>query len=445
MNGALIGLVAWLSAAPQPGTELQYKGTLSHQTKSGEAEVKSFTLYAVTVDNDEGDAQLAYYLEERGGGSFGWPERFGVLSLTGAASAKQHPIRLLYTHNEQQYPLPVRSPFFEFADKLEPQAKWTDGRYSYVVTRRKSLKSREGLLVEVSSNLGRIQALIVDPVAGALLSLDEKIVIGRGDEFQLKLELQSQKQIVGDELSRNHTCLTSLLTMQSELGRTGEQKLVELTRDQLKTLQKNIPRYEKEAEGTPWSRLVASIALDLQQQQKRLDGEAGLEKKLVGRMAPEWNLTLSDGSKFSSDDAKDKVVVLHFWQYRGEPLNEPYGQIGYLDFLNNKRKKLGVRVIGINVDERFANPDQKNTAIRSMKKLLEFMNVGYEMATDDETTLSEFGDPRATGAPLPLWIVIGHDGKVVHHHTGFYDIKPDEGLKQLDEAVVEALRKQKAK
>jgi len=162
-------------------------------------------------------------------------------------------------------------------------------------------------------------------------------------------------------------------------------------------------------------------------------------------MAPEWNLTLSDGSKFSSDDAKDKVVVLHFWQYRGEPLNEPYGQIGYLDFLNNKRKKLGVRVIGINVDERFANPDQKNTAIRSMKKLLEFMNVGYEMATDDETTLSEFGDPRATGAPLPLWIVIGHDGKVVHHHTGFYDIKPDEGLKQLDEAVIEALRKQKAK
>ena len=144
MNGALIGLVTWLSVtAPQPGTELQYTGTLSHQTKSGDAEVKSFTLYAVTLNSEMGDPQLAYHLEERGGGSFGWPERFGVLPLAAVASGKQRPIRLLYRHNEQQYPLPVRSPFFEFADKLAPQATWTDGRHQYVVTRRKSMKGRE--------------------------------------------------------------------------------------------------------------------------------------------------------------------------------------------------------------------------------------------------------------------------------------------------------------
>ena len=170
-----------------------------------------------------------------------------------------------------------------------------------------------------------------------------------------------------------------------------------------------------------------------------------MQKKLVGQEAPKWKLKLVDGTTFSSSDAKDKVVVLHFWQYRGEPLSEPYGQIGYLDFLNNKRKKLGVRVVGVNVDERFAGTENKGAATLSMKKLLEFMNVGYEMAIDDESTLAEFGDPRALGAPLPLWIVIGHDGKVAHYHTGVYDIKPDEGLKQLDDAVVEAIRRQKAK
>jgi len=47
------------------------------------------------------------------------------------------------------------------------------------------------------------------------------------------------------------------------------------------------------------------------------------------------------------------------------------------------------------------------------------------------------------GSPLPLWVVIGHDGKVVHYQIGFYNITPDEGLKQLDEAVVLALRKQR--
>jgi hypothetical protein len=136
------------------------------------------------------------------------------------------------------------------------------------------------------------------------------------------------------------------------------------------------------------------------------------------------------------------VIVFHFWQYRGEPLNEPYGQIGYLDFLYSKRKKLGITVIGVNVDERFGTA-QSAVATRSMKSLLDFMKISYAMATDDGTILAEFGDPRSAGAALPLWIVIGHDGTVTHYHSGFYNIKPDEGLKQLDEAVIEAVRRQK--
>ena len=213
----------------------------------------------------------------------------------------------------------------------------------------------------------------------------------------------------------------------------------------MKSIQKELPRIERGAEGTTWTRLVAAIGRDLQQQQKRLDGLSGLQKKRVGSPAPEWSLKLANGAAISSDDVKGKVVVLHFWQYRGEPLSEPYGQIGYLDFLNNKRKKLGASVIGVNVDERFATPGQTAAATRSMKKLLEFMNVGYDMSVDDGTILSAFGDPRDYGAPLPLWVVIGHDGSVTHYHSGYYDIKPDEGLKQLDDAVIEALRRQKAK
>ncbi len=446
MNGAMIGLVVWLAGLDlQGGTELRYAGTLFQQTKSGETEVKAFSLYALTLVDENGKPQIAYQLDERGGGSWGWTEQFGVLPLTDLAATKLRPIQLLYTHEEQYYSLPVRSPIFEFRDKLALSATWTDGQREYVVTRKRNLKNREGLQVEVSSNLGRRQTMIVEPATGILLSLEEKIVIGRGDEFQLKMELQSQKQLTDSELAKSRRSLDSLLGIQQGLGRTGEQKVVELTLDQLKSIQKELPRIQKEAEETAWSRFVASIARDLLQQQKRLDGVAGLQKKLVGQEAPKWNLKLVDGTTFSSSDAKDKVVVLHFWQYRGEPLNEPYGQIGYLDFLNSKRKKLGVRVVGVNVDERFAGTENRGAATRSMKKLLEFMNVGYEMAIDDESTLAEFGDPRVSGASLPLWIVIGHDGKVVHYHSGFYDIKPDEGLKQLDDAVVEAIRRQKTK
>ena len=102
-------------------------------------------------------------------------------------------------------------------------------------------------------------------------------------------------------------------------------------------------------------------------------------------------------------------------------------------------------MIGINVDSRFAETDKVGAANRSLKKLQEFMNLGYDVAIDDGALLTSFGDPRSLGSPLPLWVVIGHDGKVAHYHIGFYEIRPDEGLKQLDEAVVEALRKQKAK
>ena len=30
------------------------------------------------------------------------------------------------------------------------------------------------------------------------------------------------------------------------------------------------------------------------------------------------------------------MLVLHFWDYRDKPLRQPYGQVGYLDFLRRK-------------------------------------------------------------------------------------------------------------
>ena len=446
MNVSMIGLAVWLTAIELPvGTSFQYSGTLSQQTKSGEIEVKSLTLDAVVVTAENGSTQLAFLIEERGGGAWAWPERFGLLPLSAEAASANSSIRILYHHDDQQYPLPIRSPFFEFSDKLALQSSWTDGRREYVVTRKRNLKNRDGLQVEVSTNSGKSQTLVVETGSGILLSLDEKIVVGRGDELRLKMELSSQSQLSPADLARYQPAMDSLLALRSELGRTGEQKLVELTADQMKLVQKELPRIEKQAEGTPWSRLVATISRDLKQQQKRLDGVAGLQKLLVGHPAPDWSLKSVDDRVLSSSETKGKVVVLHFWQYRGETLVEPYGQIGYLDFLNNKRKKLGVKVIGINVDDRFAGSEQKGAAMRSMKKLIEFMNVGYEMAIDDGSALIGFGDPRTSGAPLPLWIVIGHDGNVSHCHTGLYDIKPDEGLKQLDDAIIDALRKQNAR
>lgn len=449
---ATLMMVSQVSIAAIPvGTELQYNGTLSQHVKGSPVEAKSLSVVAVVLKELEEGFQVAWNVEERGGGGWAWPERFGtfVTNSSGAATtgekSKFKPIRLLHTHDGTQYPLMVRSPVFEFRDKLAAESVWSDGRLEYRVTRKRKVKDRDCWQIETASNIGRAQTMIVEASTGILVSLDERVFMGRGDEFQLKIELVAQKTLPSADLEKSQMAFETLSAMQAGLARTGDQKVVELTDVQLKLVSDSIGRIEKQSEGTAWSKLASVISKDLVQQQRRLEGVAGLEKKFVGQPAPSLSLKQANGTPIPEAELKDKVVVLHFWEYRGDPLSEPYGQVGYLDFLSNKRKKLGAKVIGVNVDPRFADKANAGGAARSQKKLQEFMNLGYDIAADDGALLTQFGDPRTLGSPLPLWIVIGHDGKILHYHIGFYDIRPDEGLKQLDEAVIDALRRQKAK
>ena len=63
---------------------------------------------------------------------------------------------------------------------------------------------------------------------------------------------------------------------------------------------------------------------------------------------------------------------------------------------------------------------------------------------DDGTLLGKFGDPRRLDEKLPLWVVIGTDGKIAHYSTGFFNIKPDQGLKQLEAVIVDLVKQQRA-
>ena len=446
MNLLLVGwlLAAGTSAGELPiGIELQYSGSLAPQSKVATGESKAFSITALAVAAEDGSSRLVWSLDERGAGGWTWPERFGTLTL--ATAKNTQPIRLLHLHDAVPYFIGVRSPLFEFQDKLAADATWTDGRLEYKVARKRKVKDRDCWQVEVASNIGRSQTLLIDAANGVLVSVEERVFMGRGDEFQLKMDLQSQKTLAAADLDKAQAAFDSLRQLQSSLGRTGEQKVVELTAPQLKTAQDVIGKIEQQSEGTMWSKVAGVIARDLQQQQRRLEGVAGLAKKFVGQTAPKSMFKLANGSTIPAADIQGKVVVLHFWEYRNENVLEPYGQTGYLEFLNHdmKRKKLVVKVIGVNVDPRVAERENSGAAIQSMRKFKEFMNLEYDVAVDDGTILGQYGDPRTLGSPLPLWIVIGHDGKIAHYHIGYYTIKPDEGLKQLNEAVVAALRKQR--
>jgi hypothetical protein len=95
-----------------------------------------------------------------------------------------------------------------------------------------------------------------------------------------------------------------------------------------------------------------------------------------------------------------------------------------------------VAVYGVAVDRRFNDPATASQASRAVKRLKSFMNLGYEIAADrDGKLLKAFGDPTQFDAKLPLWVVIGPDGKILHYRTGYYEIDRELGLAEIDAIV----------
>lgn len=429
-----------------PAVELRYAGTLSKLGRSGpEQPIKRFTIYSVVQRTGDGK-RLTFLTEERGGGAWAWPERFGVVELSPTNAATAGNIRLLAEHDGLPHPLNVRQPLFEFASKLsdgdEGEDEWVAGQNSYeVVEGTKKIKDRDCTVVRVSTNNGRKQRLWVSKEDNTLIvAVEQQVFMGRGEEYQLKYELDSVKPVDAAALDKLQKPLQTLLDLKAELKRADGETKAELTAEQTQTAQKVLVTLEKQADGTPFAALAAVISRDVKTQAQRADDVSSLAKKFVGQPAAAFELTTLDKKTVNSKDLAGKIVVLHFWDYEGEPLTEPYGQVGYLDFLSGKRKRYGIEVVGVAVNESFTDPAKLTGALRSVRKLREFMNLSYPITTDDGTLLAKFGDPRKLGAKLPLWVVIAPDGKIAHYHVGFYSIKPDEGLRPLDEAVMKQIQ-----
>lgn len=428
-----------------PGVELRYSGTLARVTRGvAEQPYKKFTLLAVASRQADG-TKLTYLTDERGGGTWAWPERFGTLEL----NAKNKPandatIRLLAEHEGHLNPIAIRQPFFEHPEQLREDAdgEWVSGPYSYELAEgTKKIKDHECHIVRVSTNNGRKQRLWISTENNTLLiAAEQQVFMGRGDEFQLKVELESIKPLDAPALAKVQNPFQILSDLKTQMNRPDGETKAELNDTQIAAAKKVIDSLQTAAEETPLAPLAAVISRDVKSQTQRADDVANVSKKFVGQPAPAFELTTIEKKTVNSKDLAGKIVVLHFWDYDSDPLTEPYGQVGYLDFLSNKRKRYGIDVIGIATNESFADPAKTTGALRSVRKLREFMNLGYPIATDDGTLVAKFGDPRKLGAKLPLWVVIDPDGKIAHYHVGFYAIKPDEGLRPLDEAVMKQIK-----
>jgi hypothetical protein len=385
------------------------------------------------------DLLPVFHLEERGGnGASPWPDRFGRIA------SDSRPAQLRHVVDGNPAGVTVRSPLFEFTERLQENAEWTEGTTQYACRQQMRVGNRDVWVVEVTLERGRRQVLQIEADTGVVVNLQERLFLGQGEEHELTLLLEHSERVPADIFDQSQRVAHSLLQWQDELQRDAEGHGGELSAEQLAAAVRALGPLRELAIGTTWSRLVDVILRDIQQQSRRLEGIAGLVQQFVGQPITWPDLQLLGSQPLRQDDLTGQVVVLHFWDYDGDKLVEPYGQVGYLDFLQNRRGKLGVKVLGVAVDARVADPAQTAAVSRSVRKLQEFMNLSYPVALDDGRWLKTLGDPRTLGATLPLWVVVGHDGRIRHYHVGYYHLQPDEGLKVLDAAVVEALKQRGA-
>ncbi|MFW6124873.1 MAG: hypothetical protein ACOC46_01885, partial [Pirellulales bacterium] len=351
---ALLPLAALPASQPPPrqaGLELLYRGQVSRPTEEGEPgpALKNFTLrYLFTRDDPDSGTELVYVLGEQGRGAWAWPERFGAVTLDAQnkPAAPDAEAALLFEHDGQRYVLPVDLPLFPEPGRLEPGARWTSGRIHYRVLGREDRQGHDCWRVAESGPVGPRALLWVDAAGGLLVGLERRVFVGQGEEHRLSMQLSRQQQHGAEELQRRRGPLEELLALKRRLGRPQREQSEQLAAEQLALADEALPALEQSTQGTELAALVRDIRRDVERQQNRVTQIDALAGRVVGAPAAEFALRTLDGGRLSHDAVRGKVTVLHFWEYRGEPLEEPYGQVGYLDFLHARRRGGAVQVYG---------------------------------------------------------------------------------------------------
>ncbi len=456
LSGALLAGLFGALPADVPGVELRYHGSLAKASRDAETisePVKRFDLYCLATPRADRGRDLAFIVDEHGGGTWPWPARFGTMAIDAENRPATNLLRLLYEHDASPYVLHLPVPIFEFSARLAADAQWEAPRTSdfanqqdkapwkYRVAASAKVGSRDCWRVNVTNNFGPQETVWIEKDGLLLVKLERRVVIGRGEVHLLTMELDSVAAVDAGRLARLQRPLQHLLRLQQQLKRSDDDKSPELSPAQVKLASEAFKTLESEAEGTPFEPLVATIGRDVRTQSRRAGDVESLARRFLGKRAPAIALKSLDGETIDPAERAGKIVLLHFWSYQGEPFPpEPYGQVGYLDYLYHRRGKLGLQVYGVAVNRAHGDPAPA-AAARSVRKLQSFMNLSYPLALDDGTLLDKFGAPERFGAKLPLWVLIDPAGNVVEYKVGHYDIKADEGLSQLDKSVLKLIRK----
>ena len=438
-------LLALLPTADAPGLEagMQYtfKGTvaeLKSDRTPGQVQ-KAFDLVLVVADADDAGARIYWHVEENGRGRWPWPERFGRVTLSPEGRSSGTGPSLLYDRGDGLSVVPIAMPLLPRSKPWKRGDRWKVGKQQFEVLQTTKFEGKPAWQLHVSGAFGRRGTFWVDKESPVVRGIDQRVFMGMGTEYLLKLRLVGRNRLDGAELAATAHGFDAMIQLRAALNHPARSEDPKLTDKQIRLLKERLPKVAKAITTGSLTKVVTSAQRDLKLQNELAGTVDELIERMQGSPVPKFVAQDLRGKKLSSADLKTGVTVLHFWSYRNSPLKEPYGQVGYLDFLHSKRKAEGVRVYGVAVDARLREAATRGAAVRGVRKLRDFMNISYPVLLDETDVIKKFGNPQLLGAELPLYVVLAH-GKIHHYKVGYYEVDRNQGLKALDAIVTEALK-----
>ncbi len=440
-------LVVAAAQLPQAPTSWTLQGTVAPLGRNRELQPaqKRFQVQFYVLQSSPEAAEVFWLLDEQGRGGWHWSERFGHMTLLPQGRVEGARPALLYQFHGHDYALPLELPWPQLPEEPEPGLQWQAGKLTYHI-RRPTGRENKGLWELVAeNNYGWQRRWLLEPKSRRVQQVRQRVFMGQGQEHQILMKVGPPGRLDSQAQARLAAGFRVLLALRNRLDRPRWSQAQALSARQIDQVRQALPDLEQALASGPLAPLLRQIRDDLERQTQRTSAVDRLVASLQGRRLPAFSLQGLNGASLDRKGLQGQVTVLHFWEYRHAPLKEPYGQVGYLDFLHHRYAKRGAKVYGVAVNRELAVPARRSAAVRSVRKLAQFMNLSYPVLLDDGKLLDQLGDPRRAGAQLPLFVVVGPEGRVIHAHVGFYAVDRTEGLKQLDQIVRRALEQQKRK
>lgn len=414
------------------GTEWFYDVEI--KAEQGEAVGAKGLLAVVCTYADAERIDCFWHVEQETGRQLPFPRRVGIWSFDRATGIVEQPTANLgieYLERAFEVALPI--PFLKLPEDAAVGSEWQRGGAEWRIDSVDRRSGRECFRILVDGAFGRQSTVWVDAETHLLMGGEQRVFIGQGVPYQMSYELNHLRLLENRVSSEMFPILEQFAKAIEGVSIEREANAWNPEPSEREAILSVVEVLDSAEKSDLGSGLIDDARQTLVDQSRRNRSIDQMREQIVGKAVPQFSLETSAGESVTSEGLEGKVVVMHFWKYRNENLDPPYGQVGFLDFLARRAGEdfafLGIAQLAPDDDLTRRSQEQ------SVKKFAEFMNLSYPIGLDDGTLLKAIGDPRLAREPLPLWIVVGADGKVKHYRPGLFDLDPREGLRELDEII----------